>query len=467
MALRRMVELQRASFSHAESCRSTSSLSSHADTQSVVSDQNERMSESDDSGFNSCQPQSGDSKDVPVASKDLEALANVETTEPSKSLDRAVSDSSSLQIKSEAGVTSQEASLTQSRLVSDFSPDVKTRADAFRDVLKNSAAEVVCERVDFVRKEEKEMPESNLVPTAIAKDSVGAKAEGKCMQFEEICIENMERKKIRLPLRKEVVQTVTSSCTNEPEISCKQLPEPAVSQPPDQIKRKLFARKSCDVQAATFSRSFDQTKSVRVSEKLKQARNMFDNPGTPATFQRNSLYYASQGRGSSVRPREFKVGAKAGSPVVDSKKPHTTALNSKSVESSSVAARKLAVQQFSAQRNTKPKKAPTFVRRMKNLDVVEGNAAKFEIVVDGNPSPTVSWLKDGKEIPVLPQKYKTELHDGGKYSLTIVNCGEDDDAEYGCKASNSLGGITNKANLYVEPVGEVLDCSNIPQNLHK
>lgn len=461
MALRRMVELQRASFSHSESRRSTGSLSSHTDSHSV-GDPNERMSESDDSGFNSCQAQSGDSNNMPMASKDLEIIANAETTEASKSLDHAIGDGSSLQIKSETEVTSQEAYLTESRIISEFSPNMKTKADMFGDVLKSSVAEI----------KEKETTESNLIPVATAKDGVGAKTEGKCLQFEEICIENMERKKIRLPMRKEAVRTETSPCTNEPDISCKQLPEPAVSQPADQIKRKLFARKSCDVQTAsklneTFSRSFDHSKSVRVSEKLKQTRNMFDNPGTPApaTFQRNSLYYASQGRGS-VRPRDSKFGAKVGSPVVESKKPHAT-LNSKNAESSSVAARKLAVQQFSALRNTKPKKAPTFVRRMKNLDVVEGDAAKFEIVVDGNPSPTVSWLKDGKEIPMLPEKYKTELHDSGKYSLTIVNCGEDDDAEYGCKASNSLGGITNKANLYVEPVGEVLDCNNIPQNLQQ
>jgi hypothetical protein len=117
-----------------------------------------------------------------------------------------------------------------------------------------------------------------------------------------------------------------------------------------------------------------------------------------------------------------------------------------------------------------------FVRKMRNVNVVEGESARFEVIVDGNPLPSVIWLKDGIEIVPDNIKYladplPTVLPSGsedstsgitvagpappedGRWSLVIADCGEDDDAEYGCHAVSALGKISSKAELYVEPSG--------------
>ena len=102
----------------------------------------------------------------------------------------------------------------------------------------------------------------------------------------------------------------------------------------------------------------------------------------------------------------------------------------------------------------KPKKVPIFVRKMKNLNVTEGCIARFEVLVDGNPDPNVVWLKDGIPITNDATKYIKESFLEGRFALLIRDCGEDDDAEYGCRALNALGEVYSKAELYVEPAGE-------------
>ena len=91
------------------------------------------------------------------------------------------------------------------------------------------------------------------------------------------------------------------------------------------------------------------------------------------------------------------------------------------------------------------------------FQVLEKSCAKFEVLADGFPTPSVTWFKDGVEIKVGDaMKYSVEAHEDGRSCLIISNCGEDDDAEYSCQASNSLGNVATKAELYVEPFGERL-----------
>lgn len=112
----------------------------------------------------------------------------------------------------------------------------------------------------------------------------------------------------------------------------------------------------------------------------------------------------------------------------------------------------------SASSVSKPKRAPMFVRKMRNVTVIEGETARFDVLVDANPMPTIVWMKDGVELNVDASsgvaKYKTEYSaEEGRWSLLVAECGEDDDAEYGCRAVNSLGQVASKAELYVEPAG--------------
>jgi hypothetical protein len=93
---------------------------------------------------------------------------------------------------------------------------------------------------------------------------------------------------------------------------------------------------------------------------------------------------------------------------------------------------------------------------MRNVKVIEGETARFDILLDANPLPTVVWMKDGVELDVAASggKYTAECStEEGRWSLSVTECGEDDDAEYGCRAVNCLGQVASKAQLYVEPDG--------------
>jgi len=100
----------------------------------------------------------------------------------------------------------------------------------------------------------------------------------------------------------------------------------------------------------------------------------------------------------------------------------------------------------------RPRKPPMFVRKLKNVSVAEGQTARLDVRVDGNPAPSVAWLKNGVELAVDSSKRAVEAGTAeGMWSLLIFNCAENDRAEYGCAATNDLGKITSKSQLSVEP----------------
>jgi len=71
--------------------------------------------------------------------------------------------------------------------------------------------------------------------------------------------------------------------------------------------------------------------------------------------------------------------------------------------------------------------------------------------VDGNPSPSVSWIKNGVELAIDGCRYSVEAvgKDEGHWSLVISDCGDSENAEYGCTAVNELGQITSRCHLDV------------------
>ena len=101
-------------------------------------------------------------------------------------------------------------------------------------------------------------------------------------------------------------------------------------------------------------------------------------------------------------------------------------------------------------KNSKPKKPPMFVRKMRNVNVVEGKTATFEVRVDGNPVPSLTWYKNGVELAIDSCKYSVDAEEG-RWSLVIYSCNEDDKAEYSCTAVSNLGKITSRSYLVVEP----------------
>jgi len=103
-------------------------------------------------------------------------------------------------------------------------------------------------------------------------------------------------------------------------------------------------------------------------------------------------------------------------------------------------------------KSSKPKKPPMFVRKMKNVNVVEGETARFDVRVAGNPVPSLTWHKNGVELAIDSCKYSVEaMVEEGRWSLVICSCTKVDKAEYSCTAASDIGKITSRAQLVVEP----------------
>jgi len=103
-------------------------------------------------------------------------------------------------------------------------------------------------------------------------------------------------------------------------------------------------------------------------------------------------------------------------------------------------------------KSSKPRKPPVFVRKMKNVNVVEGETARFEVRVAGNPVPSLTWHKNGVELAIDSCKYSVEaMVEEGRWSLVICSCTKVDKAEYSCTAASDVGKISCRSQLVVEP----------------
>ena len=75
--------------------------------------------------------------------------------------------------------------------------------------------------------------------------------------------------------------------------------------------------------------------------------------------------------------------------------------------------------------------------------VIEGNDLLLTCNATGNPTPSISWTKDGSLINASgdPRISITEQNT----MLRITNVSRADDGQYRCVASNSLGNATSNA----------------------
>nr|XP_023695785.1 myosin light chain kinase, smooth muscle-like isoform X2 [Paramormyrops kingsleyae] len=97
----------------------------------------------------------------------------------------------------------------------------------------------------------------------------------------------------------------------------------------------------------------------------------------------------------------------------------------------------------------KPHTKPIFITVIKDVEVVEGSAARFDCKIEGYPDPDVVWYKDDQPIKET-RHFQIDYDEEGKCSLVISEVSSDDDAKYTCKAVNSLGEATCTAELLVE-----------------
>nr|XP_045002835.1 myosin light chain kinase, smooth muscle isoform X1 [Jaculus jaculus] len=101
----------------------------------------------------------------------------------------------------------------------------------------------------------------------------------------------------------------------------------------------------------------------------------------------------------------------------------------------------------------KPHVKPYFSKTIRDLEVVEGSAARFDCKIEGYPDPEVVWFKDEQSIRES-RHFQIDYDEDGNCSLIISDVCGDDDAKYTCKAVNCLGEATCTAELIVETMEE-------------
>ncbi|XP_067843565.1 myosin light chain kinase, smooth muscle isoform X2 [Heptranchias perlo] len=92
---------------------------------------------------------------------------------------------------------------------------------------------------------------------------------------------------------------------------------------------------------------------------------------------------------------------------------------------------------------------PYFSKTFKDIEVIEGSAARFDCKIEGYPDPEVIWFKG--EQPIKESRhYQIEYDEDGNCCLIVSEVSSHDDGKYTCKAINSLGEATWTSELIVE-----------------
>lgn len=90
---------------------------------------------------------------------------------------------------------------------------------------------------------------------------------------------------------------------------------------------------------------------------------------------------------------------------------------------------------------------PEFVRHLSNVSVPLGKPFSLECQATGNPIPTCRWLRNGREISI-GGRFRVEAK-AGNFWLHISDIWEQDDGDYTCEASNSMGSTTTTCRLKI------------------
>ncbi|KAK9882442.1 hypothetical protein WA026_021473 [Henosepilachna vigintioctopunctata] len=92
-------------------------------------------------------------------------------------------------------------------------------------------------------------------------------------------------------------------------------------------------------------------------------------------------------------------------------------------------------------------RAPMFITPLRNIAVVNGQNAKFECIVQSEPSPSILWSKNGR---IIQDSDDYQLHyRNGVCRLTISRSYPEDAGTYTCTATNPAGSASSTATLDV------------------
>jgi hypothetical protein len=101
---------------------------------------------------------------------------------------------------------------------------------------------------------------------------------------------------------------------------------------------------------------------------------------------------------------------------------------------------------FSTHRNVET--LPTVIRQLKDVRCCDGDSVQLECHIEGIPDPTVYWQKDGRKITYISDFVMS--FENTRATLTINRIYPEDEGEYTCIASNSVGKAFSSACVIVD-----------------
>lgn len=96
---------------------------------------------------------------------------------------------------------------------------------------------------------------------------------------------------------------------------------------------------------------------------------------------------------------------------------------------------------------------PSFEKEMQDVDVLEGDKARFDVKVNGNPDPEIMWFKDDEPLEEDGKRLHIDVDEKGIHSLIFSCVVPSDSGDYKVVAKNASGEIESEAELFVEPTG--------------
>ena len=93
---------------------------------------------------------------------------------------------------------------------------------------------------------------------------------------------------------------------------------------------------------------------------------------------------------------------------------------------------------------------PKIVQALQDGNVTEGNSYVFGCQISGKPEPQVSWYKN--DTCVDKSRLYQISSSSGNYSLKIIKCALNDQAQFSLRATNNVGYASSGANLKVKPL---------------
>lgn len=97
-----------------------------------------------------------------------------------------------------------------------------------------------------------------------------------------------------------------------------------------------------------------------------------------------------------------------------------------------------------------PNKKPEFIEKMKPVNVTEGESARFDVTIEGNPLPVVDWFKGKDKLEDEGRYVMVDDEEAGIFTLIVEDTVPDDAGTYKCIAANEEGQTSSKAALVVK-----------------